>query len=192
MLSLNIQIWWLLQARSFLAFRQTVECEFTLKLVHDMITTYSQCSDYFQLISQKKAERMKEYEIKKGLLTTKLKEQGKRKKCTTKSMKETKDQLETVVNKIKNPFSLEKGVYLCSEILPDIANVLNFMSIWPGSGAVVERGFSLMNMIMNDLRSSMNIRTLDPMIIFTIMVLIYLMKRLLKLLMLEEKGKRKN
>ena len=128
-----------------------------------MITTYSQCSDYFQLISQKKAERMKEYEIKKGLLTTKLKEQGKRKKCTTKSMKETKDQLETVVNKIKNPFSLEKGVYLCSEILPDIANVLNFMSIWPGSGAVVERGFSLMNMIMNDLQSSMNIRTLDPM-----------------------------
>ena len=54
-------------------------------------------------------------------------------------------------------------MYLCSEILPDIANVLNFMSIWPGSGAVVERGFSLMNMIMNDLRSSMNIRTLDPM-----------------------------
>ena len=52
---------------------------------------------------------MKEYQIKKGLLTTKLKEQGKKKKCTAKSMKQTKDQLETVVNKIKNPFFLRRS-----------------------------------------------------------------------------------
>ena len=52
---------------------------------------------------------MKEYKIKKGLLTTKLKEQGKKKKCTAKSMKQAKDQLETVVNKIKNPFFLRRS-----------------------------------------------------------------------------------
>ena len=103
---------------------------------------------------------MKEYEIKRGLLTSKLKEQGKKKKCTTKSMKQTKDQRETVVNKIKNYFSLEEAVHLCSEMFPDIRTVLNIIAICPASGVVGERGFSLVNLIMNELRSSMNIRTL--------------------------------
>ena len=39
---LKLQIWHLLQARSSLTFRQTMECRFTLQLEHDMITTYSQ------------------------------------------------------------------------------------------------------------------------------------------------------
>ena len=52
-------------------------------------------------------------------------------------------------------------MYLCSEILPDIATVLNIIIICPASGAVVERGFSLTNLIMNNLQSSLNIRTLD-------------------------------
>ena len=56
-------------------------------------------------------------------------------------------------------------MYLCSEILPDIATVLNIIIICPASGAVVERGFSLMNLIMNDLLSSLNIRTLDATIL---------------------------
>ena len=122
---------------------------------------YQQCSDYFQLISRKKAERMKEYETKKGLLTTKLNKQGKKKKCTVKTIKQTKGQLGTAVNEIKNPFSLKEAVYLCSKILPVISAVLNIIAICLASGAAVERGFSLMNLIINDLRSSMNIRTLD-------------------------------
>ena len=36
------QIWRLLRARRSLTFRQTIECGFTLKLVRDMIITYSQ------------------------------------------------------------------------------------------------------------------------------------------------------
>ena len=56
-------------------------------------------------------------------------------------MKQAKDQLDTVVNKIKNPFSLEEAVYLCYEILLDIATVLNIIVICPASDAVVERGF---------------------------------------------------
>ena len=41
LLSLKRQIWRLLQARSSLTFRQTIECGFTLKLVCDIITTYN-------------------------------------------------------------------------------------------------------------------------------------------------------
>ena len=66
---------------------------------------------------------------KKGLLTTKLKEQGKKKKCKVKSVKQNNDQLEIVVNKIENPFSLDVAVYLCSEILPDITTVSNIIAI---------------------------------------------------------------
>ena len=41
LLSLKLQIWCLLPARSSLTLSQTIECEFTLKLVRDMIITYS-------------------------------------------------------------------------------------------------------------------------------------------------------
>ena len=53
-----------------------------MRLPHE--TFYQQCSDYFQLISRKEAERMKEYEIKKELLTSKLKEQGKKRNAQPK------------------------------------------------------------------------------------------------------------
>ena len=42
LLSLKLQIWRLLPARSSLTFRQTIECGFTLKIVRDMTITYSQ------------------------------------------------------------------------------------------------------------------------------------------------------
>ena len=42
LLSLKLQIWHLLRARSSLTFRYTIECGFTLKLVREMIITYSQ------------------------------------------------------------------------------------------------------------------------------------------------------
>ena len=41
LLSLKLQIWRLRWARSSLTFRQTTECRFILKLVRDMIITYS-------------------------------------------------------------------------------------------------------------------------------------------------------
>ena len=44
LLSLKLQIWRLLRAWSSLTFRQTTECRFTLKLIRDMIITYSQTS----------------------------------------------------------------------------------------------------------------------------------------------------
>ena len=41
LLSLKLQIWRLLWARSFKTFKQTVVCGFTVKVVRDMIITYS-------------------------------------------------------------------------------------------------------------------------------------------------------
>ena len=41
LLSVKPQIWRLLRARSSLTFRLNIECGFTLKLVRDMIITYS-------------------------------------------------------------------------------------------------------------------------------------------------------
>ena len=41
LLALKLQIWRLLPAKSFLTFRQTIECRFTLNFVRDMLITYS-------------------------------------------------------------------------------------------------------------------------------------------------------
>ena len=65
-------------------------------------------------------------------------------------------------------------------VLPDIRTVLSIIVICAASDAVVERGFSLKNLIMNDLRSSMNIRT-DAIMHIHYMVLIYLVKGLIKI-----------
>ena len=45
LLSLKLQTWRLLRARSSLTFRQNIECRLTLKLVLDMILIYSQYND---------------------------------------------------------------------------------------------------------------------------------------------------
>ena len=46
-------------------------------------------------------------------------------------------------------------------MLPDICKVLILISACPRGDAVAEHGLLLMNLIMNDLRSSKNVRTLD-------------------------------
>ena len=40
---------------------------------------------------------------------------------------------------------------------------MNLVSVCPANGAVVERGFLLVNLITNGLRSSMNVHALDDM-----------------------------
>ena len=52
LLSPRLQIWHLLQKRSSLTFRQTMECRFTLKLVRDMIITDGHCG--YRYRSQRK------------------------------------------------------------------------------------------------------------------------------------------
>ena len=57
--------------------------------------------------------------------------------------------------------SISDALLLANEVFPDMTKILNIIAICPASGAVVERGFSLMNLIMNDLQNSINIGTLD-------------------------------
>ena len=44
LVSLKLQMWRLLRARRSLTCRLTIECRVTLKIVRDIIITYSQCS----------------------------------------------------------------------------------------------------------------------------------------------------
>lgn len=52
-----------------------------------------QCATYFQLLIKKKAEKLAEYESKKTYLLAKYKEQEKKKKCLSKTLKATKKSL---------------------------------------------------------------------------------------------------
>ena len=91
----------------------------------------------------------------------KLKELEQKKKCSAQDFKAAKELVLNLKKKTINPVSLNKAFKASMEILSDVAVVLNIIQICPTSGAVVERGFSLMNLIMNDLRSSMKVATLD-------------------------------
>ena len=59
---------------------------------------------------------------------------------------------------------MEETYQFAKDVYPSIAQILKILLICPASGAVVERGFSLMNMQMNRLRSSMKIRTSDALL----------------------------
>ena len=48
-----------------------------------------------------------------------------------------------------------------NEAVLNIATLLQSIQVWPAGGATVEWGSSLMNLVMNDLRSCMNIAILD-------------------------------
>ena len=76
-------------------------------------------------------------------------------------MKEAKEEFCTLQKQCNNPVTLYEAFQACHEIFPDFAIVLEIIQVCPSSGAVVERGFSLMNLIVNDLRSSMNIQAPD-------------------------------
>ena len=56
---------------------------------------------------------------------------------------------------------MEEAYQFDKDVYPNIAQILRILSICPASGAVVERGFSLMNMQMNKLHLSMKIRAFD-------------------------------
>ena len=68
--------------------------------------------------------------------------------------------MDSLTDKMKQPVSLNE-VFLLVKVLPNIAALLQLIQVCPASGTVVERGFSLINLAMDDLRNSMNIATLD-------------------------------
>ena len=59
---------------------------------------------------------------------------------------------------------MEEAYQFAKDVYPNIVQILKILLICPASGVVAERGFSLMNMQMNKLRSSMKIRTSDALL----------------------------
>ena len=51
--------------------------------------------------------------------------------------------------------------FLLAEVLSNTVTLLQLIQVYPASGTIAERGFSLMNLIMDDFRNSMNTATLD-------------------------------
>ena len=121
----------------------------------------SQSVTYFQFISKKKNESKIEYEKKLEYTKNKLCESEKKKKCTAKLIKQSRQEINDLEIKVNDPVSISDALLLANKVFPDVTKILNIIAICPASGAVAERGFSLMNLIMNDLRNSINIRTLD-------------------------------
>ena len=84
-----------------------------------------------------------------------MQQQELKKKCASKIIKNLRGYF-----KLKNPVSLNHAIICTPEALSDICAGLILISVSPTSGAIIERGFSLIGLVMNDLRSSMNVRTL--------------------------------
>ena len=87
-----------------------------------------------------------------------------RQKCTAKQLKEAKEEVSTLQRQFNNPVTPYEAFQACHEIFSDITIALEIVQVYPTGGAFIERGFLLMNLIMNDLRSSMNIQTLDALV----------------------------
>ena len=113
------------------------------------------------MIKEKNIQNKKEFIRKLEVEEKKLVELTKKKKSTARNIKAAKNEIDELKQKVKEPVSLQEAFFLAEEIFPDVAAILQLILICPSSGAVVERGFSLMNLVMNELRSSMNISTLD-------------------------------
>ena len=85
----------------------------------------------------------------------------KNKKNTARNLKLQQREVDSLTDKMTQPVSLNEPFVLVAEVLLCIEAQLQLIQVCPASGAVVERGFSLMNLVMNDTRNSMNIATLD-------------------------------
>ena len=86
----------------------------------------------------------------------------KKKKNTTQNLKLQQREVDSLTDKMAQPVFLNEAFLLVEEVLPNIATLLQLVQVCHASGAVAaERGFSLVNLVMNDLRNSMNIATLD-------------------------------
>ena len=76
-------------------------------------------------------------------------------------MKKLREPLKLLPGQLKNLVSLNDKITCTAKVFPNISTVVILVSVCPASGIVVEGGFSLMNLIMNDLTSNMNVLKQD-------------------------------
>ena len=93
---------------------------------------------------------MKNVESAEKILTLALS----KKNFTARKIRECKNHLETQKEKMKLPFSLNEAYLFPRDVFPNVAVVLQLMPICAASGAIVETGFSVMHLIINELHSS--------------------------------------
>ena len=112
---------------------------------------------YFELVAEEniqcKADTVEKIKVSKRL----LEKEGK--KHITRDLKLKQQKVDSLNNKMKQPVSLNEAFLLVEEVLPNTVTLLKLIQVSAASGAIVEQGFSLMNLIINDLRNSMNIAT---------------------------------
>ena len=75
-------------------------------------------------------------------------------KCAAKFLKEEKEEVCTLQKQRNNPVTVYEAFRACHKIFPDVVIVLEIIHVCLSSTVVVEKGFSLTNLIVNDLRSS--------------------------------------
>ena len=68
--------------------------------------------------------------------------------------------MDSFTDKMKQSVFLNEA-FLLAEVLSNTVTLLQLIQVYPASGTIAERGFSLMNLIMDDFRNSMNTATLD-------------------------------
>ena len=64
-------------------------------------------------------------------------EERKFKKCTTKCPKELLEDLQSCLEKVKDPVTIGKAIQCTADIFPYIFLILNLISICPANGAVL-------------------------------------------------------
>lgn len=117
--------------------------------------------EYISFICQKKEQELKNAE--KELRDAEKELSGLRLKKNTrvKILKACEKKVKITHERVKDPVTPELALETCRDVFPNMTMLLEIILVCPSSGAVVERGFSVMNLAMNKLQSSMNITTLD-------------------------------
>lgn len=90
-----------------------------------------------------------------------MQQQELKKKCASKIIKHLRGYLQLLPDKLKNPVSLDHAIICTPEALSDICAVLILISVSLKSGAIIECGLSLMNLMMNDLSSMVDVHLID-------------------------------
>ena len=85
----------------------------------------------------------------------------------TRNLKLQQLEVDSLTGNMKHSVSRNEAFVLIEEVLPNIVTLLRLSQVCPASGAIAEQGFSLMNIIMDDLRSFMNISSLESMMQIT-------------------------
>ena len=122
---------------------------------------------YFESVAEKNIHSKADTEEKLKVAKRRLLEMEKNKKNMARNLKLHQHEVDSLTDKMTQLISLNEAFLLVEEVFPSIATLLQLIQVCPASGAIVKQGFSLMNLVMNDLRNSMNIATLDAMMRIT-------------------------